>query len=143
MDLAVVAFEVVFIGALVVAGGLLLLTYLAFAGMNKDLRRARMFIMADRVRRFLGAFTFGFLLIAVASILSIAGLPTAALVFSVVIFLFLGAIVYGSLELFLIVRPRRTRLRSARRHVLRHAAASPPEPVPPEPPVEGGSHAER
>ncbi len=143
MDLAVLAFEGVFIGALVVAGGLLLLTYLAFAGMNKDLRRARMFIMADRVKRFLGAFTFGFLLIAAASILSIAGLPTAALVFSVVIFLFLGAIVYGSLELFLIVRPRRTRLHATRGPVLRRAPVRPPAPAPSEPPMEGGSHAER
>ncbi len=106
MDLLAVAFEVAFEASLVAAGALLLLTYVAFSRMNRDVRRARLFIMADRVRRFLGAFTFGFLLIAAASILTIAGLPTAALVFSIVIFLFLGAIVYGSLELFLIIRPR-------------------------------------
>ncbi len=115
MDLVTLAFLIAFEGSLAVAGGLLLLTYMAFARMNKDVRRARMFIMADRVKRFLGAFTFGFLLIATASFLNVAGLPTAALIFTIVIFLFLAAIVYGSLELFLIVRPRTSRLTSLRK----------------------------
>ncbi|HYM41024.1 MAG TPA: hypothetical protein VEY12_12925, partial [Thermoplasmata archaeon] len=106
MDLAALGFEIAVEGSLAVTGALLLLTYVAFTRMNRDVRRARLFIMADRVKRFLGAFTFGFLLIAIASIMTIGGLPTAATVFAVVIFLFLAAIVYGSLELFLIVRPR-------------------------------------
>lgn len=143
MDLLALAFVIVFEGSLALAGALLLFTYLALARMNKDVRRARMFIMADRVNRFLGAFTFGFLLIAGASILTIAGLPTAASVFLVVIFLFLGAIVYGSLELFWIVRPRRTHLRLMQR-------ARAPRPVPgasseppSEQPGEGETHAAR
>ena len=115
MDLLALAVEVAFLGALVIAGGLLLLTYVAFVRMNRDVRRARMFLMADRVRRFLGAFTVGFLLVAAAAALTVAGLPTAATIFSLVIFFFLAAIVYGSLELFLIVRPRRTRLAPSRK----------------------------
>lgn len=143
MDLLALAFEVVFEGSLAAAGGLLLLTFLAFARMNKDVRRARLFIMADRVRRFLGAFTFGFILIAAASILSIAGLPTAASVFAVVIFLFLGAIVYGSLELFLIVHPRRKRLPSGGRISLRRTPAAGPSTAEPDEVAEGDVHATR
>lgn len=115
MDLAALGFEIAVEGSLAVTGALLLLTYVAFTRMNRDVRRARLFIMADRVKRFLGAFTFGFLLIAIASIMTIGGLPTAATVFAVVIFLFLAAIVYGSLELFLIVRPRPTKPLSFRK----------------------------
>lgn len=129
MDILALAFEIAFEGSIAVAGALLLLTYVAFARMNRDVRRARLFIMADRVKRFLGAFTFGFILIAAASILTIAGLPTAALVFSVVIFLFLGAIVYGSLELFLIVRPRPSGLRSVRKNVSARGAMNAPGPA--------------
>ena len=143
MDLFVLAFEIAFEGSLAAAGALLLLTYLAFARMNKDVRRARMFIMADRVRRFLGAFTFGFLLIAAASILTVAGLPSAALVFSVVIFLFLGAIVYGSLELFLIIRPRRSRIPSLRKAAARPAAGNAHAASPSEETAEGDPHAAR
>lgn len=142
MDLAALGFEIVFEGSLAVAGGLLLLTYVAFVRMNKDVRRARMFIMADRVRRFLGAFTFGFVLIAVASILEIAGLPTAATIFLVVIFLFLAAIVYGSLELFLIVRPRPSPLKALRRRATRQESSAAPSAPTPESP-EGDTHAAR
>lgn len=141
MNLLVLAFEIVFEGSLAAAGALLLLAYLAFARMNKDVRRARLFIMADRVKRFLGAFTLGFLLIAAASILTIAGLPEGAVIFPGVIVLFLAAIVYGSLELFLVIRPRRSRLRSPRT-ATRPAAAS-ADPVPSDPAVEGGPDAER
>ncbi len=121
MDPAALASEIVFEASLATAGVLLFLTYVAFSRMNKDVRRARLFLMADRVRRFLGAFTFGFVLIAAASILTIAGFSTAATVFLVVIFLFLGAIVYGSLELFLIIRPRKSHFPSLRRAPSRRA----------------------
>lgn len=107
-DLVTLAFDAIFTGSLVAASTLLLLSYLGFVRMNKDVRRARLFLMADRVRRFLGAFTVGFLLIAAAAALTLTGLPSAGSVFVVVIILFLAAIVYGSLELFLIVRPRRS-----------------------------------
>ena len=143
MDLAVLALEIAFEGSLAAAGGLLLLTYLSFARMNRDVRRARLFIMANRVKRFLGAFTLGFLLIAAASILTIAGLPTAGTIFLVVIFLFLGAIVYGSLELFLIVRPRRAPLLSRGRGTLRQATAGDREAPQAEEPADGGLHAAR
>ncbi len=129
MDLLALAFEAAFVGALAAAGVLLLATYVAFSRMNKDVRRARMFIMSDRVKRFLGAFTFGFLLIAAASILSIAGLPYASAVFLGVIFLFLAAIIYGSLELYLIIRPRRSPLLHSRRTAARQQAA--PSPLSP------------
>lgn len=131
-----------FIGCLVIAGLLLLFTYLAFARMNKDLRRARLFLMADRVRRFLGAFTFGFLLIAAASAMTLAGLPTAGDIFVVVIFLFLAAIVYGSLELFLIVRPRRSSL-APRRTASRTTEAGGPTESPPSDAAGGEGHAAR
>lgn len=137
MDILALTFEAAFAGSLVVSGALLLLTYLAFNRMQKDVRRARMFLMADRVRRFLGAFTFGFLLIAAASVLTLAGIPTAATIFLVVIFLFLGAIVYGSLELFLIIRPRPVRLRPSRNASTGRGVAK-PSPSPSEEPVAGG-----
>ena len=143
MDLLALAFGILFEGSLVVAGVLLLATYVAFARMNKDVRRARMFIMSDRVRRFLGAFTFGFLLIAAASVLTIAGLPGASAVFLVVIFLFLAAIIYGSLELYLIVRPPRSRLLRPRRSAATRPAAGPISAAPPPEVEEGGSHASR
>lgn len=143
MDLFALAFEVAFEGSLVAAGGLLLLTYLAFTRMNQDVRRARMFLMADRVKRFLGAFTFGFLLIAAASIMTIAGLPTAALVFGIVIFLFLGAIVYGSLELFLIIRPRPSALLASRKAASRRVAPGTTKAVSADDPAEGDMHAAR
>ena len=143
MDLLALAFGLLFEGALVAAGVLLLATYVAFVRMNRDVRRARMFIMSDRVRRFLGAFTLGFLLIAVASVLSLAGLPYASVIFFVVIFLFLAAIIYGSLELYLIVRPRRSQLLRPRRRASALPAAAPVQPsVPPEG-EERGSDASR
>ena len=143
MDLLALAFGILFEGSLVVAGVLLLATYVAFARMNKDVRRARMFIMSDRVRRFLGAFTFGFLLIAAASVLTIAGMPGASAVFLVVIFLFLAAIIYGSLELYLIVRPPRSRLLHPRRSAASRPVAGPMSASPPPEAEEGGSHASR
>ncbi len=134
MDLLALVFEAAFVGALALAGVLLLATYLAFARMNKDVRRARMFIMSDRVKRFLGAFTFGFLLIAAASILTVIGLPEASSLFVVVIFLFLAAIVYGSFELYLIVRPRRSPLIRSKRALARRPV--PAEPTSPGPETE-------
>jgi hypothetical protein len=131
MDFVAIAVEIGFIGALGIAGTLLLLTYLAFVRMNRDVRRARMFLMADRVRRFLGAFTLGFLLIAAAAVMTVADLPTATPIFSILIFVFLVAIVYGSLELFLIVRPRPMRLALSRKpapaRVVTTRADAPPD----------------
>jgi len=143
LDLVILGFEIAFEGSLVGVGVLLLATFLAFARMNKEVRRARMFIMADRVKRFLGAFTLGFLAIAADSIFSIAGFPAPPAVSVIVICVFLASIVFGSLELFLIVRPPRSRWPS-----LRKPASSPGgsrsrgAPVA-EDPSEGETHASR
>src|SRR5437870_4938767 len=45
--------------------GLLTVTFLAFTRMDKDVRRARMFIMEKRIQRFLGAFTVAFIALTV------------------------------------------------------------------------------
>lgn len=128
---------------MVAAALLLLATFLAFARMQKDVRRARMFIMADRVTRFLGAFTVGFLAIAVDSVFTLAGPSPPAAVSAIVIMLFLASIVYGSLELFLIVRPPRSRLSSPRKAVIRRTGLQPEEAPQTEDPAEGGTHVAR
>ncbi len=143
MDILALTFEALFEGSLVVAASLLLLTYVAFVRMNKDVRRARMFLMADRIGRFLGAFTVGFLLIAAASVMAIAGLPDAALVFGAVVLLFCAAIVYGSVELFLIVRPRRRPLTPALNRVPVRATFPRPEASADEAAPGGGDRAAR
>ncbi len=143
MDLLALIFEVIIVGTLGIAGALLLLTYVAFVRMNRDVRRARMFLMADRVGRFLGAFTAGFLVIALAAVMTIAGLPAADLVFSGVILLFLAAIVYGSLELFLIVRPRPRRLTPAPKSAPAHPVSDPASSSPGDSSAGGDGNAAR
>jgi len=142
LNLAILGFEIAVEGSLIAVALLLLVTFLAFTRMNKDVRRARMFIMADRVKRFLGAFTLGFLAIAADSILSIAGVSVPA-VSGVVIFLFLASIVYGSLELFFIVRPPRSRLSLSRKAAAARSGLRPGEASAAEDPPEGESHAAR
>src|SRR5256885_17265247 len=96
-----------FIGFFAALSGLLGLTFVAFTRMDKDVRRARMFIMEKRIQRFLGAFTVGFIALTVlicASTIAI-GLP-AALGTSLLV-VWLGGMGYGTYELFLIVRPPR------------------------------------
>src|SRR5438093_1754820 len=59
--------------------GLLTVTFLAFTRMDKDVRRARMFIMEKRIQRFLGAFTVAFIALTVlicASMIAV-GVPAA------------------------------------------------------------------
>ncbi len=114
MDLATLAFEIGFEGALGAAALLLVLTFLSFLRMNREVRRARMYIMADRVIRFLGAFTVGFAVIATVFLFSILSIPPPALVSAAAIVLFIGAVLYGSAELFLIVRPRKAAASSRR-----------------------------
>lgn len=143
MDIVALAFLIAFEGSLIAAGILLLVTYVAFARMNKDVRRARMFIMADRVKRFLGAFTVGFLLIAVDFLFDIAGAPAPAAVSAVVILLFLASILYGSVELFLIVRPRRSNLLSIRKPAARSPPRNAPESSSQTDPEDGDPHAAR
>jgi len=66
-----------------------------------------MFIMADRIQRFLGAFTVGFVVLALTFALSTFGSILPPAVFAGAFFFFLATIAYGILELFFIVRPRR------------------------------------
>jgi uncharacterized membrane protein len=87
---------------------LLSLTYVSFARMEKDVRRARMFIMADRIKHFLGAFTAGFLVLAVTLSTSFVGISLPAAIGVGAFFFFLSTMAYGIVELFFIVRPRRT-----------------------------------
>lgn len=143
MDLLALTIEVLIVGTLGIAGALLLLTYVAFIRMNRDVRRARMFLMADRVGRFLGAFTAGFLVVAAAAIMTIAGLPAADLIFNGVILLFLVAIVYGSLELFLIVRPRPHRLTRAPKPAPAQAGGNSAQGSPGDSAAGGDGHAAR
>src|SRR5947209_20305391 len=61
-DLWVVVGFLAFFGTIT---GLLAMTFLAFTRMDKDVRRARMFIMEKRIKRVLGACTFSFMVITV------------------------------------------------------------------------------
>ena len=101
-DLWVIVGFLAFFGTIT---GLLAVTFLAFTRMDKDVRRARMFIMEKRIQRFLGAFTMAFIALTAlicASMISV-GLP-AAIGIGLLI-LWLGGMGYGTYELFLIVRP--------------------------------------
>src|SRR5438132_13468278 len=86
---------------------ILSLTYVSFQRMERNVRRARMFIMADRIQRFLGAFTLGFIVLASTFAISFLGsmLPPGftAIAFTVAFFFFLATIAYGIVELFFIV----------------------------------------
>ena len=86
---------------------ILSLTYVSFVRMEKNVRRARMFIMADRIQRFLGAFTLGFVVLALTFALVTFGSILPSAVFAGAFFFFLATIAYGILELYFIVRPRR------------------------------------
>src|SRR5438067_28066 len=99
-----IAFEGIIGGVAV----LLTLTFVSFSRMEKNVRRARMFIMADRIQRFIGAFTVGFVVLAVTFAGSFVGLVLPAAVAAGAFFFFLGTIAYGIVELYFIVRPRRS-----------------------------------
>ena len=112
MDLVAWLFLLAFEGIVGAVAVLLILTYVSFQRMERNVRRARMFIMADRIQRFLGAFTLGFIVLASTFAISFLGsmLPPGftAIAFTVAFFFFLATIAYGIVELFFIVRPRRT-----------------------------------
>ena len=132
MDLLTLLFVIGFEGVIVLLAVLLLVTYVSFVRMDKDVRRARMFIMADRIKRFLGALTLGFIALAAAFAAGIAQIAPASVITGA-FFFFLGTIGYMIVELFFIVRPRRTvngrhgRF-SASNIVRRKAAATSSEP---------------
>ncbi len=101
-DLWVIVGFLAFFGTIT---GLLAVTFLAFTRMDKDVRRARMFIMEKRIQRFLGAFTVAFIALTAlicASMISVF-LPVA--IGTGLLIVWLGGMGYGTYELFLIVRP--------------------------------------
>ena len=115
MDLTTLLFEVGFGGSLAIVAALLVATFVAFLRMKNDVRRARLFIMADRVKGFLGSFTLGFVVIAVDFLLGVLALPLTQVVSAVAILLFVATMIYGSLQLFLIIRPPRPSITRGRR----------------------------
>ena len=108
MDLIAWAVLIAFEGIIGGVAVLLTLTFVSFSRMEKNVRRARMFIMADRIQRFIGAFTLGFVVLAVTFAGSFVGLVLPAAVAAGAFFFFLGTIAYGIVELYFIVRPRRS-----------------------------------
>ncbi len=81
-------------------------TFVTFRRMNKDVRRARMFILAERLERFLAAFTVAFLFLTAALIANATGHPLPSAVSTVVVFVWLVGFLYGAVEIFFVVRPR-------------------------------------
>ena len=96
-----IAFEVI-LAAIAV---FLLLAYVSFARMNPDVLRARMWLMAARVQRFLLAFTLGFLAIVVTFLVTFAGVALPVALSTGSVFFFLGAVLYGCLEILFVARP--------------------------------------
>lgn len=86
---------------------LLILTFVAFRRMERDVRRARMFLMADRIHRFLGAFTAGFVVLAVVFASGFVQVALPPGVAAGAFFVFLAAVAYGVIELYFIIRPKR------------------------------------
>jgi hypothetical protein len=101
-DLWVVVGFLAFFGTIT---GLLTVTFVAFTRMDKDVRRARMFIMERRIQRFLGAFTIAFIALTVLICASTIALGLPAAIGTGLLVLWLGGMGYGTYELFLIVRP--------------------------------------
>ncbi len=100
---------VVFEGLLAAIAGLLLVTYILFLKMNDDVRRARLYIMADRIKRFLLAFFIGFFALMVVILVGFAGVSLPAWVSGPMIFAWMGFTVYGCLELLFIAAPIKLR----------------------------------
>ncbi len=108
-DLLRIALE----GVIVATFLLVLIAFITFRRMNKDVRRARMFILADRFERFLASFTIAFLFLVAGLIASSAGFPLPASVSAVFVFVWLGGILYGALEIFFVIRPRPRKIHRA------------------------------
>jgi hypothetical protein len=101
-DLWVIVAFLAFFGTIT---GLLAVTFVAFTRMDKDVRRARMFIMEKRIQRFLGAFTVAFIALTVLICASSIALGLPAAIGTGLLVVWLGGMGYGTYELFLIVRP--------------------------------------
>src|SRR3989442_7313802 len=96
-----------FIGFFAALSGLLGLTFVAFTRMDRDVRRARMFIMEKRIQRFLGAFTIGFIALTVFIILPSAGVTLPTVTGSLGLLVCVGALETRDSAYFLIPRPPR------------------------------------
>ena len=107
-DLWIVVGFLAFFGTIT---GLLTVTFLAFTRMDKDVRRARMFIMEKRIQRFLGAFTVAFIALTVLICASMIAVGLPAAIGTGLLVVWLGGMGYGTYELFLIVRPPKGTLR--------------------------------
>src|SRR2546428_10720746 len=101
-DLWVVVGFLAFFGTIT---GLLTVTFVAFTRMDKDVRRARMFIMEKRIQRFLGSFTVAFIALTVLICASMIALGLPAAIGTGLLVLWLGGVGSGTDELFLVVRP--------------------------------------
>ena len=124
VNLVSVSFEIL----LTAIAGLLGISYYSFLRMKPDIRRARIFLMADRIQRFLLGFFVGFAALMVVILISFTGMTLPSVVGTAAVFLFIGSVAYGSLELLLIARPvgwkkrRKGIASSAERQRARHAA---------------------
>jgi hypothetical protein len=97
-----IAFQIALIANVV----LLAVTYYCFFRMGEDVRNARMFLMAARFQRFLLAFIVGFGAAAVRFMNTVVGHSIPEEVSTASVFVFLGTVTYGALELFFVARPK-------------------------------------
>jgi zinc transporter ZupT len=115
MSLEVEVFAALFLALLLTITTLLAITYYAFFRMNVQIRRARLFIMSDRIQRFLLAFFLGFLSLVVAFVPSFSDVPIPAAITTFGVFFFFGTATYGSPELYFVAMPKsRLRFQSRR-----------------------------
>lgn len=105
MDLAAQLFGIAFLTVLCVITGLCGITYYSFFRMNVQIRRARMFIMSNRIQRFLLAFLLAFLALVATYVPAFSGVGLPPAVGTFAVFFFLGAITYGILELYFVAVP--------------------------------------
>ncbi len=116
MSLEAELFGIAFSAFLILITGLCGVTYYSFFRMNAQIRRARMFIMSDRIQRFLLAFLLAFLALVVTYVPAFSGVSVPAAIGTTVVFFFLGAITYGILELYFVAVPSsRPRFQSRKR----------------------------
>ncbi|HYT18179.1 MAG TPA: hypothetical protein VEO18_08025 [Thermoplasmata archaeon] len=105
-DLVAQAIALTLQGVILATFVVVAITFVTFRRMNKDVRRARMFILAERLERFLAAFTVAFLFLTAALIANAAGHSLPAAASTIIVFVWLGGFLYGAIEIFFVVRPR-------------------------------------
>ena len=101
-------------GAMILAiTALLLIAYLKFVKMNVEIRRARLFIMSKRINRFLLASTIGWVAISVVFLVSTVGIALPRAATTLALFVWLGAVLFSSVDLFFVAAPRARVAKSA------------------------------